>query len=170
MRYSGRMSAEIDLPELPQLPQREPAAESSRHQLEARLVSLGEARSRERVDALNALAWHISFQDVARAAALADEATEIARSLEYPRGIAWGLLSSAHRDYFEAEYDQAIEKGAEALGIFERLAEREGIGNVQMGLGMVYWSLGDFEKAVESLHRSIEIFRELGLTDERRGP
>jgi signal transduction histidine kinase len=146
-------------------PGQEPRAESTGRRLERELASLDEGPSRERADALNALAWHIGFQDVTRSAALAEEATEIGRALDYPRGIAWGLLTSGYRDYFEARYERAMEKAHEALGIFEQSGEREGTGNVQMGLGMIYWSLGDFEKAVESLHRGIEIFRELGLPE-----
>lgn len=130
-------------------------------QLAHALEAVGEARTRERVDALNALAWEIGFSDVFRQADMAREATEIARELDYPRGLAWGLLNQAYRDYFTADYPAALEKAKEALPIFEALEIPEGYGNTLFGFGLIYWSLGDFEQAVEAFHRGLTTFRDL---------
>jgi signal transduction histidine kinase len=131
-------------------------------ELEDKLRSMDGTDSKERVDALNDLAWEIGFSDVHRTADLAREATEIARRIEYPRGIAWGLLNGAYRDYFVADYDIALEKAREALALFEELGDAEGRANVLGGLGLVYWSVGDLEGAIASLHEGTEFFRESG--------
>lgn len=133
--------------------------------LERALEAAGDGASRERVDALNALAWELGFTNIHRTGKLAAEATSIARELAYPHGIAWGLLNEAYRDYFVARYDVAMSKGIESLEIFEELEEPRGIGNVRMGLGLVFWSLGDYELAVSHLHAANQLFRDLEDTD-----
>ena len=133
--------------------------------LERALELAGPAATRERVDALNALAWEVGFTDVHRTAELAKEATSLARELSYPHGIAWGLLNDAYRDYFVARYDVAMSKALESLEIFEELEEPRGVGNVRMGLGLIFWSLGDYELAVSHLHAANQLFCDLGDTD-----
>ena len=133
--------------------------------LEQALESAGPAATRERVDALNALAWEVGFTNVHRTAELAQEAISLARELSYPHGIAWGLLNDAYRDYFVARYDVAMSKSLESLEIFEELEEPRGIGNARMGLGLVFWSLGDYDLAVFHLHGASQLFRDLGDTD-----
>lgn len=131
-------------------------------ELERALELAGPKTSSQRVDALNALAWEIGFADIQRTGKLAEEAVTLSRELDYPRGLAWGLLNAAYRDYFAAHYDVAMSKGLEALEIFEEVDEPRGVGNVRMGLGLVYWSLGDFELAVSHLHFANSLFREFG--------
>ncbi len=134
------------------------------NELEHAVEAAGPDATSARVDALNALAWEVGFNDVHRSAELAESAIAAARQLDYPRGLAWGLLNLAYRDYFVAQYDVAMSKALEAFEIFEELEDTRGIGNARMGLGMVYWSLGDFELAVSHLHAANSLFRELGDT------
>ena len=133
--------------------------------LKRALELAGPAATRERVDALNALAREIGFTNVHRTAELAKEATSFARELSYPHGIAWGLLNDAYRDYFIARYDVAMSKALESLEIFEEIEEPRGVGNVRMGLGLIFWSLGDYELAVSHLHAANQLFCDLGDTD-----
>jgi len=133
--------------------------------LERALERAGTDPTRERVDALNALAWEVGFNDVDRSAALASEAVSLSRELGYQHGLAWGLLNAAYRDYFVARYDLAMNKGLESLEIFEALDEPLGIGNVRMGIGMIYWSLGDYELAVAHLHAANQLLHEHGAAD-----
>ena len=133
--------------------------------LERALELAGPAATRERVDALNALALEIGFTNVHRTAELAKEATSFARELSYPHGIAWGLLNDAYRDYFIARYDVAMSKALESLEIFEEIEEPRGVGNVRMRLGLIFWSLGDYELAVSHLHAANQLFCDLGDTD-----
>jgi len=129
--------------------------------LEQALESAGPAATRERVDALNTLAWEVGFTNVHRTAELAQEAISLSRKLSYPHGIAWGLLNDAFREYFLARYDVAMSEALESLEIFEELEEPLGIGNVRMGLGLIFWSLGDYELAVSHLHAAIQLFRDV---------
>ena len=133
--------------------------------LERTLELAGPAATRERVDALNALAWEVGFTNVDRSDAMAQEAVALGRELAYPHGIAWGLLNAVYRDYFVACYEVAMSKALESLEIFEELEEPLGIANVRMGLGMVYWSLGDYELAVSHLHAANQLFHDLEAAD-----
>lgn len=141
---------------------------ASTEELTRALAELGDTATIERVDALNALAYKIGFNDIERTHALALEAIELGRELDYPRGIGWGLLNAAYRDYATADYERALSKGLEALTLFESSEDTYGTANMNIGIGLVYWSLGDFELAVSYLHNSVSLFRELGK-DEREG-
>ena len=137
-------------------------------QLKQRLASLGAEPSTEKVDVLNELALETNFGDPDRKGEFATQALEIARQLSYPRGIAWGLLNQATRDYFVGAFDAALSKGLESITLFRELEEEEGIASVLLGLGLVYWSIGQFDRAVESLHQSIDKLHRLGIK-EREG-
>ena len=137
-------------------------------QLKQRLASLGDEPSREKVDALNELAWETNFGDADRKGEFASQALEIAGQLSYPRGIAWGLLNQATRDYFVGAFDAALSKCLESITLFRELEDEEGIASVLLGLGLVYWSIGQFDRAVESLHQSIDKLHRLGIK-EREG-
>ena len=80
-------------------------------QLKQSLASLGAEPSTEKVDVLNELAGETNFDDPDRKGELASQALEMARQLSYPRGIAWGLLNQATRDYFVGAFDAAPEQG-----------------------------------------------------------
>lgn len=134
---------------------------ASSEELTRALDEVGPAPRRERVDALNALAFEIAFSDTARGHELALEATTLARQLSYPRGIGWGLLNQAYHDYALSSYEAALKKCLESYSIFESLEEPRASANVEMGLGLIYWSLGDFDLAISHLHQSISRFEEL---------
>ena len=134
-------------------------------QLKQSLASLGAEPSTEKVDVLNELAGETNFDDPDRKGELASQALEMARQLSYPRGIAWGLLNQATRDYFVGAFDAALNKGLESINLFRELEDEEGIATVLLGLGLVYWSIGQFDRAVESLHQSIDKLHGLGIKD-----
>ena len=55
-----------------------------------------------------------------------------------------------------------VSKGLEAFSIFEELDDAKGLANARLALGLLYWSLGDFELAVSHLHFAISGLHELG--------
>ena len=134
-------------------------------QLKQRLASLGAEPSTEKVDVLNELAGETNFDDPDRKGELASQALEMAHQLSYPRGIAWGLLNQATRDYFVGAFDAALDKGLESINLFRELEDEEGIASVLLGLGLVYWSIGQFDRAVDCLHQSIDKLHGLGIKD-----
>lgn len=134
--------------------------------LEAELAGAGPEPTRERVDALNALALAVGYSDLERTAVLGQEAVEIARKLRYPTGIAWGLVHDGYRDFGSAQYDDALAKAGEACEIFESLGETVGIAHTKLGIGFANWSLGEYELAILHLHEATQILRRIG--DEER--
>ena len=76
-------------------------------------------------------------------------------------------MNQAFRHYYVAEYETALQEAGEALDTFEEIGDLVGVGNVLAGFGQLNWSLGDYEAALDALHRSVAIFREVG-SDRRR--
>ena len=130
--------------------------------LEEALAAAGPEPTRERVDALNALALKVGYSDLDRTAALGREAVVIAREIRYPSGIAWGLVHDGYNEFASADYDAALSKANEACEIFASLGETEGIAHAKLGLGFIHWSLGDYELAVLHLHEATQILQEIG--------
>ncbi|MEE9264115.1 MAG: tetratricopeptide repeat protein [Vicinamibacteria bacterium] len=136
---------------------------ASIEELERRLATLPKDDSvvEERIDLLNQLAWEIGFQNVDRAAELTLEAKALATERSYQKGIAFSRLNEAFGDYYFAKHQRALAGAREALDLLREIGERGGEANALFGLGMVHWSLGDFEKALQYMHESLVLFREL---------
>ncbi len=136
---------------------------ASIEEFEGRLAALPKDDSvvEERIDLLNQLAWEIGFQNVDRAAELTLEAKALATERSYQKGIAFSGLNEAFGDYYFAQHQRALAGRREALDLFREIGERGGEANALFGLGMVHWSLGDFEKALQYMHESLDLFREL---------
>lgn len=130
------------------------------------LEAVGEEPSLARVDALNALAREVGFEDIERTASLGKEAVEIARAIDYPLGLAWGLVHSGYLDYASARYDAALDSANEAMSIFGALEDDAGIAQAQIGRGLIFWSLGDYELAITDLYASAQTHAKLGAHND----
>jgi signal transduction histidine kinase len=124
--------------------------------LESQLTEL--TRGRERVDALNQLAYVIREQEQwDRMLALAAEAQEIAQECGYTAGLATSLVLQGFVRYFQSEYQQAFTLLLDALALAsgDELAE----GRARSVLSLVHWSLGNFDEALGQAERSIALLR-----------
>lgn len=133
-------------------------------QLEAELSDAGAGKTSRRVDALVALALKIGYSDRKRTISLSKEAGEISHELDYPAGLAWGVvLDFMTNDYQTAEeYETALARGHEACDVFEALGETKGIADIKLGLGVFNWTLGDYERAISHLHEAIQLLDTIG--------
>ncbi|GMT49856.1 MAG: hypothetical protein IEMM0008_1395 [bacterium] len=66
--------------------------------------------------------------------------------------------------FLRKNYDEALIKHQQALGIAERIKDLRGISTRCIHLSMVYVRLNNYQLAVQYLTRSIETRRELGET------
>ena len=125
--------------------------------LESQLDEL--TRGRERVDALNQLAYLLREQEQwDRMMALAGEAQEIAQECGYTSGLATSLVLQGFVRYFQSEYQKAFALLLEALSLAsgDELAE----GRARSVLALVHWSLGNFDEALGQAERSITQLRD----------
>ena len=80
------------------------------HEFEAKLARLSddERRLQEGIDLINWVGWMLVPVDIKRACVLFDEAREHAEAIDYRLGIARARFGSAFRDFFTADYAEAL--------------------------------------------------------------
>jgi two-component system NtrC family sensor kinase len=131
-------------------------------ELENRLEGLAGRGSRAEADALNGLGWALVPVDHRRAAELFERALDLSARLSYELGSARATFGRAFFDFFRADYGQALTKAHECAPVLREHGGPEDWANVLLLEGMVHWSLGDFELALDSLHRGYELSQECG--------
>lgn len=133
--------------------------------LEAQLAAA--AGRRERIDALNALAYELSDFDPDRVRALAREAYALATSGEfeaqpYSKGLAESLLNFGWYHLRLSDHDMALSRFTESLSYFEELDQPEAQARALNGVGATYLQLGDFASALEYFLEALNIFSDAG--------
>ena len=104
----------------------------------------------ERINELNTKAWALRHTDVDESFALADEAFELANAVNFPKGIAEGLLTRSHGLFRRADYKLALEEATKALGIFESLLDNQGAQRALNTMGIIYGQSGDLMGALKT--------------------
>jgi signal transduction histidine kinase len=122
---------------------------------------------RQRIDALNALAWELRHSDVQRAMALSEEAQTLACEGEfeaspYQKGLAESLRNLGWLHLQVSEYGLALSLSLEALALFEEMDDPVGQATVLNGVGAVHFSLGNYPRALESQLEALKISEEVG--------
>ncbi len=123
----------------------------------------GDLPPRARVDALNARAWEIRALDAPHAAALAEEALQLAEAEGYTAGIALALRMLGHHRYLaRADYEGALHDLRRALALLERSGDPRGRADVLNGIGNVHWRRGEYPEAMRCHLRALEMQRATG--------
>ncbi len=102
---------------------------------------------RERVDALNAIAWELRHNEPDIALQYAGRAQHLADSLGYEEGRGWAYRNTGVIDYVLGNYEKAITANLNGLRIFVALDNPEGIASSYNNIGVVHWQLGNLDKA-----------------------
>ena len=105
---------------------------------------------------MNRLGWALVPVDHWRAQELFERALELSAALSYELGSARATFGQGYFDFFKADYGGALAKARESAPILRDQGGPEDRANVLLLEGAVHWSLGDFELALELLHKSIE--------------
>jgi serine phosphatase RsbU (regulator of sigma subunit)/Tfp pilus assembly protein PilF len=89
-------------------------------------------------------------------------ALQLARKLNYKKGIgdAYGFMGTSY--YYQADYPKALDYYLKALKIDEALNNKEGIAMRLGNLGNVYASEGDNPKSLEYYSKALKLEEELG--------
>ena len=106
---------------------------SSKKTLEPETMISSSSETREKVDAINQLAFEIRNTDTQRSILLCKEAQQLSKEINYPDGNATALANEAFCHVQITDYELALEKLFEALKIFEEQKNEKGIAQVPAG-------------------------------------
>jgi len=114
----------------------------------------------EQVDALNDQAWSLRYTDTASAIELSGTAYQLAQQVGYKRGLAYSLRNEGMCSQILAQYEDALIKSIEALGLFEEEGDVQGQASVLNTIGISYENLGAFANALDYYLESLRINEE----------
>jgi signal transduction histidine kinase len=116
---------------------------------------------RPRIDLLLTLALQLrELEDWDEMLVLSTEAQELAEAVGYTSGIARSMGTQAFVHYIRAEYDTALHICMTALSLAGSDLDAEG--KIRSVLGMVHWSIGNFEEALRQADRSRTLLHQVG--------
>ncbi|MDI1354875.1 MAG: tetratricopeptide repeat protein [bacterium] len=121
---------------------------------------------KERVDAMNHLAFEIRNADTLRAISLCREALKLSSEIKYLEGEATALANEAFCYVQITDYDLALEKLFEALRIFEEIKNEEGLARVRYNLCLVYFRFSDFYRGLENIGKAFSYYEKMGDKSE----
>ncbi len=114
----------------------------------------------EQVDTLNDQAWSLRYTDTTSAIELSGTAYQLAQQIGYKRGLAYSLRNEAACSQILAQYEDALIKSIEALGLFEEEEDMQGQASVLNTIGISYENLGAFANALDYYLESLRINEE----------
>ena len=134
-------------------------------QTDSLILKLQSARGTERVDLLNELSFAEAQSQPAQAIIHANEAAKLADALDYPFGKSSALHKLGIVYRFQGLYDQAIAMGDSALqmtaGKWPALEA-----SIYSNQGVCYRYKSEYEKALESFQKSIDLHRQSGTSED----
>jgi len=89
-------------------------------------------------------------------------ALELAKKLEWNKGIADSYNSLGVNYYNQSDYPKALEFYHKSLKINEELGNKRGIARNLGNIGIIYNYQSDYPKALEYSHKALKIYEELG--------
>ncbi|HYP09581.1 MAG TPA: tetratricopeptide repeat-containing sensor histidine kinase [Bryobacteraceae bacterium] len=128
-------------------------------ELEEELDAIGPEPTRQRVAALNSLAYSLTgYEQWDRMQALASEAASIASTIgdKAGEGRATGIL--AFVQYIRSDFKAALASCMRGLTLLH--GDPQGEARIRVILGMVQWTLGNFDEALRHVERALPVLRE----------
>ena len=128
-------------------------------ELEARVAATASEATRERVAALNALAYSLTgYEQWDRMQSLASEAASIAHAIGDGPGEGRALGIQAFVQYIRSDFKAALANCMQGLTLASGDSEAEA--RIRVVLGMVQWTLGNFDEALRHIERCLPVLRE----------
>jgi len=121
---------------------------------------------KEKVDAMNQLAFEIRNSDTTRSISLCKEAQRISSEINYPEGNATALANEGFCYVQLSDYELSLEKLFEALRIFEELKNEKGIAQTNYNLTLVYFRLSDFNKGLDTISKALTYYQKINNKQE----
>lgn len=127
-------------------------------ELEERIAALGGEVSIQRVDLMMELAFLLrGTEQWERMLSLSTEAVELSRSLGYASGEGRAVGMLAFVQYIRSDLKAALASCMEALRL--TVDDVESDAKIRVVLGMVQWTLGNFDEALRHIERSLPVLR-----------
>lgn len=114
----------------------------------------------ERVNTLNDLAGSIYFKEFDLGEQYAEEALNLAKELDYQEGIADAYWNFARMYGYHGNFPDGLNIGFEALHIYEKLGKKNTVARLYAEITMAHYIVGNFEKAIEYGHITLDKYRE----------
>ncbi|NCD68452.1 ATP-binding protein [Mucilaginibacter agri] len=92
----------------------------------------------------------------------AQKSISLSRSIKYDKGLANGLLQSAHVDYFKGRTTEAKQQLDEAIAIFKKLNDIKGQIACYQAYGGMYTLIADYELALKYLNLAVNLNKDNG--------
>ncbi|MCS6790232.1 MAG: tetratricopeptide repeat protein [Bacteroidia bacterium] len=112
-------------------------------------------RQRQLVDELNSQAYEERYNNTQLALRLAQDALTKARDIGYTEGQAWAMRNIGIAHAISGHNEEAVKYLYEAYVLFERMENMRGLGLSLSNLGTLYQQIGEMDKAIEYLSRSL---------------
>lgn len=125
------------------------------------------ASQREKIDALNALAWELVKPNPSRAIRLSAEAGQSAQSGEYAsqhykEGIAASLSNIAQTYLFQSDYDKALTTSFEIVSLLDGLPPSITLSRTYNCIAASYRALGHLSEALDHYFKQIQTSEQIG--------
>jgi len=111
----------------------------------------------EKVDALITLAYELRGPGSERANKLLDEAYDLAKSIDYEKGMGHSLVNKGLQYIYSSEFEAALKVYLEAEDIFTKINDPDGKGRILSHRGVIYRTMGDLDRAVQSFLDSLSV-------------
>ena len=102
-----------------------------------------------RVNVLNELAYATLYLDVNKSAAYGDAANKLAARIGFDKGLGNSYMNLGNVSIMRQDYVLAVEQYFRSLGIYESIDDSLRMAKAMAGLGVIYQSLGNTDKAQE---------------------
>jgi len=122
-----------------------------------RIVETG-VKDTSMVITLNQLSKEIiNTENISESLVYARKANELAKKLNYKKGLAYSLKNIGLAQYYQGNYLDVLNSWTQSLKEFETIHDTIGIANLVNNLGAIYYSQGSNAKALDYYLRSLSI-------------
>ena len=115
-----------------------------------------------KVNAFNSLFLEYEFEDIDKAGEYLTQGFELAKKINFQKGLAKSYMFKGYFDEDKSNFSSALKNNQEALSIFTKLGDKQGIAGINNSLGSNYQSLGKYPEALKYYFSTLKIYLETG--------
>lgn len=114
----------------------------------------------ERVNSLNCLAVMLFYEKTDVSIAFTEEAMNLAKELEYDKGIADACRNWGYIYQYQGSFPKALDNYLEALSLYEKLDLKHTVAWVYYDIARTHYLASNYEKTIEYGYKALDVFRE----------
>jgi tetratricopeptide (TPR) repeat protein len=130
------------------------------YNVDSLLLILPDQQAEERVNTLNNLTVSLYFEEIDLGKQYAEKALNLAKELNYQKGVADAYEKFGFINYFLGNYPTAVNNFFESLRIYEELGEKNTVARLYYEIAHVHFNARNIEKTIEYLNISLDKYRE----------